>query len=534
MAGPAALTNARNTQGARRRRPCGLLLAVFVFLSLSSSACSLARLAVYSRPGGAEVFVNDRFIARTFNEVTPVRFDVQPETTYIVRVVREDYEPWERVVRPEATKELVVLADLVPIPPPPPYVPAGTLEIRTDPGSARLRLNGEEIGWTREEKLEPVRVENLSPGSYLLRVDRDGFQTAEERFIVSTNIVTRATIQLFPLKPYYLFPSNDDLLRQTVIRAVRGVAHLPGMRSTRTISLVNLDGPSSPGADLRPLVEDALVAELAQNGRAVAEREDHLLVRIANEAARGDTLLLDVLTRHGGSDHPFIYDARLRTGTDAAILQVQGESGVRRILVRDLASQPPARVPSADQVLGYRIVEKTLRVDPIHEPGQIEPMLRREAVVRFFLRLLDARTGVVQWAERFEAALRDEVPERVYRHLERPPGRFYGYADREASTDPMARPDTQAAEPFDWFTPADLPRLNDAEASFWYYRNIGESYLRSGRLAEAERLLREAVALRPGDYESRMFLGQALLQQNRLDEAGAEYLAALRTLGTAP
>lgn len=511
-----------------------LALLPLLVLALASSACSLARLAIYSRPGGAEVFVNDRFVARTVNEVTPVRVDVQPETLYVVRVVREDYEPWERVVSPVATRELAVLADLVPVAPPPPYVPTGTLEIRTDPGSARLRLNGEELGWTKAEALEPVRVEGLSPGAYRVDVDRDGFQSAQERFLVSANVVTRATIQLFPLKPYYVFASNDDLLRQTVIRAVRGASNLPGMRSTRTVALVNLDGPSSPGAELRPLLEDALVAELAQNGRPVAEREDHLLVRIANEAARGDTLLLDVLTRHAGPDRPFVYDARLRTGANLAAVSGLGSTGDRRILVRDLATEPPSRVPAADQVLGYRIVERTLRVDPVHEPGQVEPMLRREAIVRIFLRLLDARTGIVQWAERFEASLVDEVPERVYRHLETPPNRYYGYAAGGDRGDPTAVPDTRAVEPFDLFVPADLARVQDAEASFWYYRNVGEAYLRAGRLEESERLLREAVALRPADYESRMFLGQALLHQGRLDEAGSEYLAALRSLGERP
>lgn len=508
-----------------------LFLVSLFALAFVSSACSLARLAIYSRPGGAEVFVNDRFIARTVNEVTPVRVDVQPETLYVVRVVREDYEPWERVVSPVATRELAILADLVPIAPPPPYIPTGTLEIRTDPGGARLRLNGEELGWTKEEALEPVRVEGLSPGAYRLDVEREGFQSAQERFLVSANVVTRATIQLFPLKPYYVYASNDDLLRQTVIRAVRGASHLPGMRSTRTIALVNLDGLSAPGAELRPLIEDALVAELAQNGRPVAEREDHLLVRIANEAARGETLTFDVLTRHQGAERPFVYDARLRTGTNLAVVSGSGSDGDRRVLIRDLATDPPSRIPAADQILGYRIVERTLRVDPVHEPGQVEPMLRREAIVRLFLRLLDAKTGIVQWAERFEASLVDEVPERVYRYLERPPNRYYGYAAGADRGDADAIPDTRAVEPFDVFVPVDLARIQDPEASFWYYRNIGEAYLRSGRLEEAERLLREAVVLRPSDYESRMFLGQVLLHQGRLDEAGAEYLAALRSLG---
>jgi tetratricopeptide (TPR) repeat protein len=256
------------------------------------------------------------------------------------------------------------------------------------------------------------------------------------------------------------------------------------------------------------------------------------LVRIANEAARGDSLVLDVLTRHGGRDRPFLYDARLRTFAEAAILEFPGETGPRRVMVRDLSTPPEARIPTADQVLGYKIVEKTLRVDPLDDPQAVEPMVRREVILRLFVRLVDARTGIAQWAERFEASLTDRVPERIYRWLEKPPRQVYAYEAVAARAGIPARPGSDTAgTPIEYFTSEDLLRLNDADAVFWYHRNIGESYLRAGRLEDARRLLEAAVTERPGDYDARMLYAETLLKMGRLDDASREYVRALQSLG---
>jgi hypothetical protein len=510
--------------------------ASFLFaLAFLAVSCAPARYAIYSRPGGAEVYVDEQLIARTVNEVTPIKLEV-PSGRHTIKVLRDGYEPWERDVEAVKDRETPVMADLAAIPPPPQHVPIGHLEIRTEPGGARILLDGREMGYTKEEARTPVRIENLQPGKYIVRIEREGYQATEESFEVFPNQATRAAVRLFPLLPYYSFPSNDDLLRMTAIRAMRGIAYMSGMRSDRSIAVVNLEGDVDLDGGLRGLVEDAIIAELAQKGRPVAERDDHLLVRIANEAARGDSLVLDVLTRHGGRDRPFLYDARLRTFAEAAVMEIPGESGPRRIVVRDMATPPEARIPAADQVLGYKIVEKTLRIDPVDDPQAVEPMVRREVILRLYVRLIDARTGIAQWAERFEASLTDRVPERVYRWLEKPPRQVYAYEAVAARRGIPARPGSvrdadSAGVPVEYFTSEDLLRLNDADAVFWYHRNIGESYLRANRLEDARRLLEAAVLERPRDYDARMLYAETLLKSGKLDEASREYVEALRGLG---
>lgn len=490
-----------------------------------AAACGPGKFAIYSRPGGAEVYVDDVFLARTVNEATPVQLSA-PFGTHSVRLTRPGYFDWVRDVEAISGKEVAVLADLQPLPAEPYHVPAGKFEIRTNPGGVRIFIDGGEIGKSKAEALRPVLVEDLGPGTYKIRVEREGYESDDSIFRIYANQTTRATFELVPLSPYFAFPTNDDVLRQAAIRAVRGVSQMSGMSYEKPIAIVQLEGANS-GDAFRNLVEDVMIAELAHHGRLVAEREDHLLVRIANEAARGESLVLDVLTRHESADRPFLYDARLRSAAEALAVIKDDELPTMTVLFDENRGNS-ASVRSAEQILGYRIIEKSLRSDPSARPGNPEPMIRREAIVRLYCRLLDAKTGTVLWASRYEASVADEVPERVYRYLEKPPSRLYAYDQPDEESKSRDEFGLNAGE-----EEARVKKLrigNQVESLFWYYRNLGEAYLRAGRFSEAVMTLKEAVNLRGDDYEARLFLGEALLKTGDLEAAGEEYKAALRSM----
>ncbi|MEK8022900.1 MAG: PEGA domain-containing protein, partial [Candidatus Hydrogenedentota bacterium] len=473
-------------------------------LLLLAASCTPTQLAIYSRPGGAEVYIDDRLYARTVNEATPVTLEVR-SGKYGVSILKDGYHPWARTVDAKPYSVTPVLADLVPIEPIRTYVPIGAVEIRIHPAGARAWLDGQLLSQLPENAGEPFIIEGLTPEAHVLRVERQGYESEETRFEIFSQLVSNVTLRLEPLKPYYVYPSNDDLLRNAAVRALRGIAHLPGMRSTKTIGLVSLDGEADELDGLRPLVEDVMIAELARNGRGVVERENHLLVRLAQESARSDSFSLEVLTKHGGPDRPFLYDARLKSAADAiAMLATDTAGRARQIIVRNRVEEPLAHLKTADQIIGYRIVERSLRSDPIDDPGSPEPMIRREAIIRLFIRFLDAKTGIVQWAERFEASVADRVPQRVYRWLEHPPSRTYAYEMKQKpGRDARESRDTAAASPpIEYFTEDDLGGIGDQDILFWYWRNMGEAYLRAGRFGDAARHLREAVAIRPLDDTS--------------------------------
>ncbi|HBW47937.1 TPA: hypothetical protein DEF17_08440, partial [bacterium] len=124
----------------------------------------------------------------------------------------------------------------------------------------------------------------------------------------------------------------------------------------------------------------------------------------------------------------------------------------------------------------------------------------------------------------------DRVPQRIYRWLENPPTRCYAYDLNKQTPDDDSNLSSDSLATISILAPADLERMKDRDALFWYYRNIGESYLRAGRFDDAIRLLGEAIILRPDDYEAKMFYADAKLKSGDLNGANKAYLDAFRTL----
>src|SRR5690606_32565739 len=104
--------------------------------------------------------------------------------------------------------------------------------------------------------------------------------------------------------------------------------------------------------------------------------------------------------------------------------------------------------------------------------------------------------------------------------------------------------------------PGAVPRLSDSARDWWRMEmkraltalsmtlavaaglaaadpQAGVDQYLTGRYAEAEKSLREAVAAKPDDERSRLFLTMTLAEEQKLDQAKAEY-EALVAKGAAP
>ncbi|MDD5437473.1 MAG: PEGA domain-containing protein [Candidatus Omnitrophica bacterium] len=71
----------------------------------------------------------------------------------------------------------------------------GIIFINSKPSGASVYVNGK-----MDDNLTPTQIEDLEPGSYKVKVKRDGFYPWEEELIVRPNMVTKAdSIILFPV-----------------------------------------------------------------------------------------------------------------------------------------------------------------------------------------------------------------------------------------------------------------------------------------------------------------------------------------------
>lgn len=116
-----------------------------------------ARLIISSRPSGAEVTVDG-----LSKGATPCMVDRLPAGEHEVVVALADHEPYRSRVRLQANQEQAIDVPLK-------AKPAGISVISTPP-NAKIYVDDKLKGVT------PMTLENLEPGSHVLRVEREGYE----------------------------------------------------------------------------------------------------------------------------------------------------------------------------------------------------------------------------------------------------------------------------------------------------------------------------------------------------------------------
>ncbi|RPJ11062.1 MAG: PEGA domain-containing protein [Deltaproteobacteria bacterium] len=124
-------------------------------------------LVIESEPAGAKAYLNGKEIG-----TTPIKVSGVAPGTYNLRVVREGYAPHEEKVRAETGKSETVRVSL--------RKPGGNLVIRTEPPGANVFIDGKSVG------VSPYEGKNVPPGTYKVRVEKEGYESWEGQVAVET------------------------------------------------------------------------------------------------------------------------------------------------------------------------------------------------------------------------------------------------------------------------------------------------------------------------------------------------------------
>ena len=140
-----------------------------------------ATLDVRSDPSNAQVYLDGDYLGRT-----PLIVSVSPGR-HQVEVRKAGYTPYRASVRVAPGERVRVFARLVP------EVVAGRLAVRSEPGGARVYVDGAYRGRT------PIELE-LDPGTYELRLALPGYSEYRERVRVRAGETTYVYARLAPEK----------------------------------------------------------------------------------------------------------------------------------------------------------------------------------------------------------------------------------------------------------------------------------------------------------------------------------------------
>ncbi len=141
------------------------------------------RLNFTSSPGGAEVYLNDRYAGKT-----PLVMDHIRAGEYLARVELPGYQIWTRTIQINPNQTNSVHANLISI------QRYGSIAIRCNEDGARIYLDGQYKGLT--EKNRNVLLEQVLEGFHEIRVTLSGYKDWWQRVEVKPNQRIQLTVNL--------------------------------------------------------------------------------------------------------------------------------------------------------------------------------------------------------------------------------------------------------------------------------------------------------------------------------------------------
>ena len=135
--------------------------------------------------GGVNIEIDGKPSGST---TTASKIDLIPGQ-YTVRFTKDGFKPFEKDVLVELDKTTSEYAEMEPLP--------GTLAIDSDPSGASITVSGPSYR-TPYKGETPFRRESLEAGKYTVRLERTGYDPAEETVIVEKGGTEERLIRLFP------------------------------------------------------------------------------------------------------------------------------------------------------------------------------------------------------------------------------------------------------------------------------------------------------------------------------------------------
>ena len=138
-----------------------------------------ANLSIKSNPSDAKIIINEEAKGRTPSNV---KLDYG---TYTIKVEKQGYEtPKEKTITLHSCESKEIFFELKPI-----YTNA-KLTILSTPRYATIYINGEEIGTSPLDHLE------LKPGEYTITIEKEGYETTEEKVTLEPGKAKTVTVVL--------------------------------------------------------------------------------------------------------------------------------------------------------------------------------------------------------------------------------------------------------------------------------------------------------------------------------------------------
>ncbi|MGR3174615.1 MAG: PEGA domain-containing protein [Candidatus Scalindua sp.] len=174
-------------------------------------------ISIKSRPSKANIFLN----GDEAGTVPKILNDLKPGK-YTVEVMMDGYEIWSESVDVEANKLKILTAIL--------QIKTGSINIKSEPSTARIFLDNKDVGRT------PETLTGLKPGKYTVEIRMDGYETWREIVDIEADkenaltaalqiMTTTISIKSKPSKANIYIDGNDAGITPGIIKSVSPGTH---------------------------------------------------------------------------------------------------------------------------------------------------------------------------------------------------------------------------------------------------------------------------------------------------------------------
>ncbi len=159
----------------------------------------MGSISINSQPGGAEVYLNEKFIGVT-NEDAPLQIENMLEGKYHLKFIRGGYYDWQGEISVLAKMDRSVKVSLIAKP--------GSMNIYSAPDGAEIFVDNNFIGIT------PMSLKKVAEGEHEIRLVKKNFKEWTQRVVVRSFQPTdvKATLEVSPgILTVNSFPSGASI-----------------------------------------------------------------------------------------------------------------------------------------------------------------------------------------------------------------------------------------------------------------------------------------------------------------------------------
>ncbi len=251
--------------------------------------------------------------------------------------------------------------------------------------------------------------------------------------LVAGFLMVSGCASLLPTEPkYYPKPTFDQSHAILIDRTVDGLQIVAAVKDyvkkTEKLAVESIERNTTGDKSINYLIDDNFISNLTEAGYRVLERDDNMMGRIIPEQSGTykESLLNEYLTPPSVA-MLYALEKTKPSREDGAQEKTTDLSGLYKQIKEDFAAleAQQVRLDSADVIITYRLLECGIILDiEKKKQGKINAStgaedpsspkvwtynIRRDALARVFLRVMDAKTGEIRMAKTLQNGTTDTV-----------------------------------------------------------------------------------------------------------------------------